>query len=172
MNVRPEAFVVGFSLLLLGAPDAAAVKRRAFVTSVRGTGDLFSWPGSSGATALDRADSVCRARAAAAALPNAATYRAWLSTSSTDAYCHVQGLTGTRAGACGGGSQPGGGPWYLVNGVSEYTADLATLTGAGHVIYRPVLFDEFARTTSSLTARRTPSGTASGRWVVLRAASR
>ena len=41
-------------------PPAELVKRRAFVTSVSGTGNLFTWPGSSGA---DRhrscADSVC-----------------------------------------------------------------------------------------------------------------
>lgn len=143
MRPRPAAFAVALSICILCAAPLHAVKRRAFVTSVQGTGDLFSWAGSSGATALDRADSVCRARAVLGGLPNANTYRAWLSTSTVDAYCHVQGLAGTRANACGSAVQPGGGPWYLFNGVSEFTADLATLTGSGRVIYRPVIFDEF-----------------------------
>ncbi len=143
MRPRPAAFAVALSICILCAAPLHAVKRRAFVTSVQGTGDLFSWAGFSGATALDRADSVCRARAVLGGLPNADTYRAWLSTSTVDAYCHVQGLAGTRANACGGAAQPGGGPWYLFNGVSEFTADLATLTGSGRVIYRPVIFDEF-----------------------------
>ncbi len=144
MTARPAVFVVGLSILLLCASDASAVKRRAFVTSVKGTGDLFSWPGSSGATALARADSVCRARAAAGGLPNPTTYRAWLSTSTTDAYCHVQGLSGTKSDACGGVPQPGGGPWYRFYLLYwQVTPDLATLTGPERVIYRPVVYDEF-----------------------------
>ncbi|MBZ0103495.1 MAG: hypothetical protein K8I65_15150 [Thermoanaerobaculia bacterium] len=143
MSVRLQSLSVTLLALVVAASPAAAVKRRAFVTSVTGTGNIPSWPGSSGATVLERADSICRARAAAASLPNASLYRAWLSTSTVDAYCHVQGLSGTRANACGGASQPGGGPWYLVNGVSTFTPDLATLTGPGRVVYRGVYFDEF-----------------------------
>ena len=129
----------------LSASPASAVKRRAFVTSVAGNGNLFSgsWPGASGATSLDRADSVCRARAVAGDLPNATTYRAWLSTSSTDAYCHVQGLTGQKATGCGGGGEPGAGPWYIQNGITPFSPSLAELTGPEKVIYRPVLMDEF-----------------------------
>ena len=132
-------------LAALSAAPASAVNRRAFVTSVAGNGNLFSgsWPGASGATSLDRADSVCRARAAAGGLPNATTYRAWLSTSSTDAYCHVQGLTGKKATGCGGGAQPGAGPWYIQNGITPFSPSLAELTGPEKVIYRPVLMDEF-----------------------------
>ncbi len=144
MTPRPVVLVVELSILLLCASEVSAVKRRSFVTSVEGTGDLFSWAGSSGATALERGDSICRARATAAGLPNAATYRAWLSTSTTDAYCHVQGLTGLRSTGCGGAPLPGGGPWYQVNGVTQFTADLETLTGSERVVYRQVLFDEFA----------------------------
>jgi hypothetical protein len=144
MTVR-NSLVAAVALLLLaaGVSPAAAIKRRAFVTSLKGSGNIPSWPGSTGATALDRADSICRARAAAAALPNAATYRAWLSTATTDAYCHVQGLNGTKASACNGASQPGGGPWYLVNGITPFTPDLATLTGPDRVVYRGVYLDEF-----------------------------
>lgn len=161
MTARPAVFVVGLSLLLLFASEASAVKRRAFVTSVKGTGDLFSWPGSSGATALARADSVCRARAAAGGLPNPATYRAWLSTSTVDAYCHVQGLSGTHADACNGTIQPGGGPWYHFNGATQFTADLSSLTGPEHVVYRPVIFDEFGTAITSFVGGEYWTGTIS-----------
>ena len=136
-----RTFVAG-TVLVLAAVPSNAVTRRAFVTSVTGTGDLSSWAGASGATALDKGDSICRASAAAAALPNPTTYRAWLSSAQTDAYCHVQGLTGQKATGCGGGGLPGAGPWYLRNGITPFTADLATLTGPAKVIYRPVMFDE------------------------------
>ena len=49
---------------LMGALVAApvsAVTRRAFVTSVSGTGNIATWPGATGAAVLDKADSVCRA---------------------------------------------------------------------------------------------------------------
>lgn len=134
--------VVLCTLATLAAASASAVTRRAFVTSVTGTGDISSWAGATGATALDKGDSICRARAAAAALPNPTTYRVWLSTAQTDAYCHVQGLTGQKATGCGGGALPGGGPWYLRNGVTPFTSDLDTLTGPEKVIYRSVIFDE------------------------------
>lgn len=134
--------VVLCTLVALAAAPARAVTRRAFVTSVTGTGDISSWAGATGVTALDKGDSICRARAAAAALPNPATYRVWLSTAQTDAFCHVQGLTGQKATGCGGGALPGGGPWYLRNGVTPFTSDLETLTGPEKVIYRSVIFDE------------------------------
>lgn len=131
-----------FALALFAAP-AGAVKRRAFATSIAGSGVLSTWPGATGATALDQADSVCRALAAAAdsPLPNASTYRAWLSTSTTDAYCHVQGLSGKKATGCGGGPLPGAGPWFLANGITNFTGDLDALVDDGE-IYRPVLRDE------------------------------
>jgi hypothetical protein len=138
-------FVFLAALVAFAAAPANAVNRRAFVTSVAGNGNLFSgsWPGASGATSLDRADSVCRARATAGGLPNAMTYRAWLSTSSTDAYCHVQGLNGKKANGCNGAAQSGGGPWYIQNGITPFSPALAELTGPEKVTYRPVLMDEF-----------------------------
>ena len=65
---------------------AEAVKRRTFVTSVSGTDDLGSWPDAGAATGLAAGNAICRARATAAALPNANTYRAWLSSDTTDTY--------------------------------------------------------------------------------------
>ena len=131
---------------LVATSPALAVKRRAFATSVQGPGNLSSWADAGGNTGLAAGDAICRARAAAGGLPNAATYRAWLSNSATDAYCHVQGLSGTVGNACLGASQPGGGPWYQANGITAFTDTLARLTGPGHVIYRNLLFDEFGQT--------------------------
>jgi hypothetical protein len=131
-----------FALLLLGAPPAEAVKRRAFVTSVSGTGDLGSWPDAGSATGLAAGNAICRARATAAGLPNANTYRAWLSTESTDAYCHLRGQTGEK-GACVGASPLATGPWYLVNGITNFTGTLDELVSNDPEIYRPVHQDEF-----------------------------
>ncbi len=137
--IRPAVFAL---LLAIFAAPAFAVKRRAFVTSLTGSGNLSTWPGATGATALDQADAICRARATAGGLPNAATYRAWLSTPTTDAYCHVQGLSGQKADACSGAALPGGGPWYLANGITNFTGTLDELTGPERILYRPVMLDE------------------------------
>lgn len=137
---RIAALCFVFSILVVSPADA--VKRRAFVTSVTGTGNLNSWPDAGGAFALAAGDNICRARAAAAALPNATTYRAWLSTAATDAYCHVQGQTGKKATGCSGSPQAAG-PWYRVNGTAAFTGTLDELTGPGRVIYQSVRFDEF-----------------------------
>jgi hypothetical protein len=134
--------LAGFALLLLGAPPAEAVKRRAFATSVSGTGDLGSWPDAGAATGLAAGNAICRARATAAGLPNANTYRAWLSTESTDAYCHLRGQTGEK-GSCVGASPLAAGPWYLVNGVTNFTGTLDELVSNDPRIYRPVHMDEF-----------------------------
>lgn len=133
---------LSFALSLLAVLPAEAVKRRAFVTSVSGNGNLNSWPDAGGAFALAAGDNICRARAAAASLPNAATYRAWLSTAATDAYCHVQGQTGKKATGCSAPPQPAG-PWYRVNGTAAFTGSLEELTGSEGVIYTSVRFNEF-----------------------------
>jgi hypothetical protein len=140
------------ALTLADARAALAVKRRAFVTSITGTGNIASWPGASGATPLDKADAVCRARATAGNLPNPGTYRAWLSTATpgaaTDAYCHVQGLSGQKQTACNGGTLTGGGPWYLANGITTWSGTLDQLTTAPGIIYRSVALDELLQPVS------------------------
>ena len=45
---------------LLSATPADAVKRRAFATSVTGTGNLNTWPDADGAFALAAGDNICR----------------------------------------------------------------------------------------------------------------
>ena len=58
------------------------------------------------------------ARLIQVALPNAGTYRAWLSTSTTDAWCHVQGLSGKKSNNCGVANPPNQGS-YTKRGFSE-----------------------------------------------------
>ena len=130
--------------ILAAVAPATAAKRRVFATSVQGTGDLSTWPDAIGATAFARADAICRARAAAATptpLPNAGTYRAWISTGATDAYCHVQGLAGKKATGCNGAVLPGAGPWFLSNGATNFSGTLDDLVDGGE-LYRPVSRDE------------------------------
>ena len=136
--------LAGLGIVLFAVAPAAAVKRRVFATSVQGTGDLSTWPDATGGNAFARADAICRARAAAATpspLPNAGTYRAWISTSATDAYCHVQGLSGKKATGCNGAVLPGGGPWFLSNGATNFSGTLDDLVDGGE-LYRPVSRDE------------------------------
>jgi hypothetical protein len=139
-----EALPVGLVLLvictLLGAAPASAIKRRVFVTSVSGSGDLGGWLDAGSAEGVAAGDAICQARAAAGGLPNSSAYRVWLSSSTTDAYCHVRHQTGKK-GSCAGGPPTAAGPWYLSNGITPYTGDLDALTDDG-AIYRTVLWDE------------------------------
>jgi hypothetical protein len=138
-----KLFVLAVAGIAVAATPAAAIRRQAFATSVAGSADLSSWPEAGGQAGVAAGDAICRARAAAAGLPNAGTYRAWLSTSGTDAYCHVQGLAGERSTGCGGAVLPGGGPWFPINALTGFTGSLDRLTGAEHEILRPVTTDEF-----------------------------
>lgn len=131
----------GLVFALATAGGVEAQNRRAFVTSTQYNGNFASLA-VAGATALDKADTVCRQHAASAGLPNSQTYRAWLSTSTDDVYCRVQGLTGEKATGCNGAPQPGGGPWYQVNGATAFTDTLARLTGPEHAIFRNLLWYE------------------------------
>lgn len=89
----------------------------AFVTSVSGNADLKSWADSGNQGGLAGADAVCRQRAIQGGLPNSGEFVAWLSTSTSDAYCRVHGLTGTVATKCGQAVLPtGAGPWVRTDG--------------------------------------------------------
>jgi hypothetical protein len=138
----PGILALALALVTLLPSPADATKRRAFVTSVSGSGNLASWPDAGGQGGLTAADNICRARAIAGSLPNAPAYRAWLSTAATDAYCHVQGLTGKRSTGCSGSTQAAG-PWYRVNGSTPFTGSLSELTGPDYRIFQPISFDEF-----------------------------
>ena len=148
------------ALLALAAADAArAVNRQAFVTSVTGTGNLTSWPDAGPSVGLAAGDAICRSRATIAGLPNPNTYRAWLSSSTVDAYCRVQALSGTRAPGCVGGPPLPAGPWYLSDGTSAFSPGLDALTGPERVIYRPLFRDEFGTLISSASAATVWTGT-------------
>jgi hypothetical protein len=89
--------------------------RIAFTTSTSGTGALSTWADAGGKSGLAAADAVCAARAAAAGLPG--TYVAWLSDSTSDAYCRVYGFTGKKAALCGQSTLPAApGPWARTDG--------------------------------------------------------
>ena len=155
MRDHTGRLVLGLWLVAAAVPcSGSAVERLAFVTSVTGTGNLSSWPDASGSTPLARADAICRARAAAGGLANADTFRAWLSTGTTDAYCHVQGLSGKRSAGCGTGDPPTGGPWYNTDNAPgrPFLPPLEEVTGAGGSPYGPAQFDEFGAAVSALAA--------------------
>ena len=142
---RGLVWAAAVAAALVTTAPAEAVRRRVFATSVTGTGNLGSWPDAGAATGIAAGDAICRARATAASLPNANTFRAWLSSASTDAYCHVQGLTGHRDPGCAGGPPQAAGPWFRFTFPTSlpYSEELDELTAPAGVIYRPVLFDEF-----------------------------
>jgi hypothetical protein len=131
--------------LALSAP-AAGVTRHVFVTSTWGDADLSTWA-ETDADGLTGADAICKARAVAAGLANATSYRAWLSTASTDAYCHLFGLDGERSTSCNGHFPDASamGPWVRMDG-TPFAGTLAEMTGSAHKLFQPVLFDETGAT--------------------------
>jgi hypothetical protein len=86
--------------------------RRAFVTSVMGTGDLGSWADGGGLGSLRAGNRICQTRAAAAGLAYPETFAAWLSTSASDARDRFA---------------PVDGPWVRMDGL-QIAASVAALT--------------------------------------------
>lgn len=127
---RTASTILTIAVSLLAASAADAQYRRAFVTSVWGNANFSSWPDAEPGTAgTDAADSICRARAAAAGLANPESFRAWISDSLDDAWCRVQGLTGRRDDGCNGApALPGAGPWSLVGSDVLWAESLDALT--------------------------------------------
>jgi hypothetical protein len=97
----------------LPARTIPAGAKRVFITSTAGTGNISTWAGSGAVGGLTGADNVCKARATAALLANASSYKAWLSDGSTNAINHVT-VTAT-------------GPWYRLDGV-KIADNVAALT--------------------------------------------
>ncbi len=141
-RVHGGIVLAALAVVLSAAAPAEALRRRAFVTSATGTGNISTWPDADGQHGHTGADNICRARAAAGGLPNASAYRAWLSTAGTDAYCHVRGQSGKKSNGCTG-TAVAAGPWYQVNGTTFMAGTLQELTGPERKIVRPVLYDEF-----------------------------
>lgn len=63
----------------------ASAGKKVFVTSVKGNGNLSTWPDTGGNTGIAAGDAICRARAQAGGLPNTSTFKAWLSNSTVSA---------------------------------------------------------------------------------------
>ena len=138
-----SALLLAVSVAPFAAPGAAwAATRYAFVTSVSGTGDLHSWPDAGGASGLAAGDAICQARAAAGGLANPGLYVAWMSTSTTDAYCHLHHLTGKVTTNCGQGTLPAAaGPWVRTDG-RAWGADVTHLLDPFDQVYLPPRYDE------------------------------
>ena len=123
--------------------------RRVFVTSVSGTARLSTWADAGGHTGLAAGDAICQARADAAHLGG--SFVAWLSSSSDDAFCRVQGATGKRTASCGQTSLPASaGPWARVDGQPFAGALLDMLDPAEPRIYSPVVLDELGYPSSTV----------------------
>lgn len=91
-------------------PTLVPTGKKIFITSTGGSGNLGSWAEANGESGLAAGDAICQARAAAAGLANAATFKAWLSDSGTDAKDRISS----------------DGPWVRLDGVPVATnkADL------------------------------------------------
>jgi len=123
---------------------------KVFVTSASGTGNLSTWPDAiaASATGIAAGDAVCQARATAAGLSG--TYKAWLSDSATDAYCHVQGFTGTILTKCGQGTLPvAAGPWVRTHDGFPFAPTIDKLVNIDQVYY-PVRYDENGTSVTNL----------------------
>ena len=92
-------------------PNFASAGKKVFVTSVKGTGNLSTWPDAGENTGIAAGDVICRARAQAGGLANASNFKAWLSDASVNA---IDRLTSN-------------GPWVRPDGVkvADNKADLS-----------------------------------------------
>ncbi len=131
----------------VGSGTSCQRLRYTFVTSSSGTGNLSSWTGANGMTGLAAADAVCASRASTAGL--AGTYVAWLSDSTSDAYCRVHGLAGKKANNCGLGSLPvAAGPWARPNG-TPVSPTIDRMLAPTHQQFFPAGSETSAEVTSS-----------------------
>ena len=135
-----------FNLLSCGGGDdgfivvAGKSELKVFVTSASGTGDLSSWTDAGGKTGLEAGDAICQAAANRAGLSG--TFRAWLSDTNTDAYCHIQGLTGKKSDNCGEATLPtAAGPWFRMGDNHPFSDTIDKLINERQV-FVPVYYDE------------------------------
>ncbi len=99
-----------------------------FVTSVFGSTNLSTWPQAQGQSGLAAGDAICQTLAHdGAGLPSWQDFRAWLSTSTEDAYCRVAGFDGLKVDDCGELGLPDAGPWQRMDG-QPFANSLSELT--------------------------------------------
>jgi hypothetical protein len=159
------AFIaLSFALAACGGGGSTAVgggtttsANKVFITSVSGTGNLSSWTDSGGKTGVAAGDAICQTRASAVGLSG--TYKAWLSDATTDAYCHIFNLTGTKTNNCGQASLPiAAGPWVRTDGF-PFSKTIDELVNG--VIYAPLVYDEIGTFSATSTWPRMFTGTTS-----------
>jgi hypothetical protein len=138
----------------------AAATDRMFVTSATGSGNLSTWPQADGLHGISAGNRICQNLAAAAGLAGAATFRAWLSSSATDAACNIKARTG-HLPTCGSIAINNPGPWARTDG-APFARNVAALT-AGEVL-TTARFDENGNEVAFEELVWTGTD-ASGRWI-------
>lgn len=98
----------------------------AFTTSVFGTGNLGSWADAGAAEGIEAGDAICRARARAAGLASAASFKAWLAAAGVDPGARFQAQ----------------GPWARIDGVPLAVSRAALERGE---LFTALAVDEFGR---------------------------
>lgn len=142
MSSRRALAPLLLALPLVAPPALDAATLRMFVTSVTGSGDLSAWDDAGTATGLAAGDAICQARATAAALPNPAAFRAWLSDGDDEAWCRLHNLSGKKSANCGQASLPAtAGPWWRTDG-KPFAGTLPDLLHPFFQILEPPRYDE------------------------------
>lgn len=152
LNIADQPYWAGMKLISsqghawLKVMNYGPLPKRVFVTSVKGTGDLSSWPDARGGTGIEAGDAICSARADAAGLSG--TFIAWLSDTDNDAYCRIHGLSGKKENNCGLAALPeDAGPWVRTDGF-PFASDTAHLFKDG-TVFSTGSTDEFGRNPKS-----------------------
>jgi hypothetical protein len=118
--------------------------RTAFIAQERGTGNLSTWTNAASASGLAAGDQVCQNEAATGNLPNAASFKAWLSGSSVNAIDRFQN----------------DGPWVRVDGL-PVTASKTELTSALTIQSVPIVIGSVLLPGDSVWTGTMASGTVS-----------
>ncbi len=106
-------------------PPYAVSGKKTFVTSVNGTGNLGSWPSAGGLAGINAGDATCRGLATAAGLPNASNFRAWLSTTTSNARDRLTSV----------------GPWVRLDGVPVANSKADLIDGT---LFAPINMTELS----------------------------
>lgn len=129
--------------------------KRAFITSGTDALNFGAWSGGFAAcsgqpTLSDKVNCVCQNAAASGNLKNPQKFRAWLSSSSSNAICNISDNANQ---ACTSVAATDGGPWYATHG-PRLARDLGSSTGllSATPLETPLNTDEFGTTQSGVEA--------------------